>query len=132
MLGFINVLGRRSFDVLAPPLFAPKKSTAPVFVFSGHTKAVVSVKCVSAGSVLLSGSEDGTAMLWSLSSGACLQEFIGHTRPLRDVAVIDQVTVLTASRDSTIRARDVLFGDAFRTYQSSTKVTAVATGDQSG
>ncbi len=111
-------------------------TTIPEQVFMGHTATVFSVKCVSPGSVLLSGSEDTTAKLWSVSTGACLKTFFGHTGPIHDVAIVDQVTFLTASMDKTIMAWDAMSGDAFRTYENNTNsqypVTAVATGDQSG
>ena len=108
----------------------------PAQVFIGHTSTVSSIKCVSPGSVLLSGSEDYTAKLWSVSTGACLKTFFGHDGPIHDVAIVDQVTYLTASRDKTIKAWDAISGDAFRTYEnnrtSHQPVTAVATGDQPG
>lgn len=105
----------------------------PVRIFDGHTKAVFSVQCVSPGSVLLSGSEDKTAKLWSVSTGACLQSFVGHGGPIYDVAIVDQVTFLTASKDKTIRAWDAMSGEDFRTYENgSSSVTSVVTGAQSG
>eukprot|EP00531_Pseudo-nitzschia_arenysensis_P006587 CAMPEP_0116140094 /NCGR_PEP_ID=MMETSP0329-20121206/13656_1 /TAXON_ID=697910 /ORGANISM="Pseudo-nitzschia arenysensis, Strain B593" /LENGTH=820 /DNA_ID=CAMNT_0003635169 /DNA_START=135 /DNA_END=2597 /DNA_ORIENTATION=- len=111
-------------------------TSTPEQVFMGHTATVFAVKCVSPGSVLLSGSEDTTAKLWSVSTGSCLQTFFGHTGPVHDVAIVDQVTFLTASMDKTIMAWDAMSGDAFRTYENNTNsqypVTAVATGGQSG
>lgn len=114
----------------------PKVSATPAQIFSGHTKTVFAIQCVCPGAVLLSGSEDKTARLWSVSTGACLRTFVGHRGPVHDVAVVDQVTFLTASRDQTIMAWDALSGESFRTYDNRelapSPVTAVATGNQSG
>jgi WD40 repeat protein len=112
----------------------PFVSNSIARVFTGHKKTVNSVKCVSPGSVLLSGSDDKRAMLWSVSTGACLRIFSGHTGPIHDVAIVDQVTFLTASRDTTIMAWDAFSEDAFRTYESpqTLPITAVSTGDQNG
>ncbi len=109
--------------------------TVPVKVFDGHEAAVLSVKCVSPGSVLLSGSEDKLAKLWSVLTGACLQVFDGHKGPICDVAIVDQLTFLTASRDRTIRAWDAVTGKDVRTYENSdfdNPITAVSTAHQSG
>ena len=112
----------------------PSVSSSIARIFIGHTKTVNAVKCVSPGSVLLSGSEDKRAMLWSVSTGACLRIFSGHTGSIHDVAIVDQVTFLTASRDTTIMAWDAFSEDAFRTYKNpkSLPITAVSTGDQNG
>ena len=112
---------------------AIRTTATPSQVFNGHTATLFSIQCVSPSLVLVSGSEDKTARLWSVSTGACLRTFYGHTGPIYDVAIVDQVTFLTASGDKTIRAWDVVSGDAFRTHEnSSAAVTAVVNGDQSG
>ena len=123
------ILSSTTRNTIAPEAFTTLKG-----LFVGHTQTVVSIKCVSPGSVLLSGSLDGTAMLWSISTGACLQVFAEHTGPVHGVAVVDQVTILTASGDGNVKAWDALSGEAFRTYegQNSSPITAVTMGDQSG
>ena len=109
--------------------------TSPEQTFVGHKRTVFSIKCVSPGSVFLSGSEDRTAKLWSVSTGACLRTFAGHGGPVHDVAVVDQVTLLTASRDRAVRVWDTFSpGVPFRTYDHDNgyPVTAVSIGDQGG
>jgi WD40 repeat protein len=101
--------------------------------FTGHTGAVTSVKCVVPGLVLLSGSEDRTARLWSVETGACLRIFVGHADCVTSVGVVDSVTFLTGSRDTTIKVWDGISASCIRTYTGhSGTVTSVSTTSQSG
>lgn len=116
-----------SFTPSSEILSTPPMSSSFVHAFEGHTKTVNAVKCVSPGSFLLSGSEDKTAILWSVSTGESLKIFEGHTGPIHDVVIVDQVTFLTASRDTTIKVWDADSTKAFRTYKNPESITAVST-----
>jgi WD40 repeat protein len=100
--------------------------------FVGHAGAVLSVVCVSS-LVILTGSEDRTARLWSVESGSCLRIFLGHTDAVSSVAVVDNVTFLTGSKDTTIKVWDGISASCIRTYTGHTgPVTSVSATLQSG
>jgi len=100
----------------------------PTKEFIGHRAAVLSVVCVDPKSAILSGSQDGTARLWSLESGLCLRVFRGHSNGVHSVLAIDRVTFLTGSSDNTIRAWDALSGESLRVYEGhKSTVTALGT-----
>lgn len=112
-------------------LYQTKKISEKTFI--GHAGAVLSVECVSPGLVILSGSEDRTARLWGVESGACLRIFAGHSKAVTSVAVVDQVTFLTGSKDTTIKVWDAMSASCIRTYKGHTGgVTTVSTTSQSG
>ena len=54
--------------------------------FIGHRAAVLSVVSVDQKSAILSGSQDGTARLWSIDSGSCLRIFRGHLNGVHSVS----------------------------------------------
>lgn len=54
--------------------------------FIGHRAAVLSVVSVDQKSAILSGSQDGTARLWSIDSGVCLRIFRGHRNGVYSVS----------------------------------------------
>jgi WD40 repeat protein len=98
--------------------------------FLGHNGPVLSLACVEPGVAFLSGSQDGTARLWSLEQSNCLRIFIGHTGPVTTIAVVDPVTFLTGSKDTTIKIWDAFSAGCIRTYTGHTKgVTCVGTAE---
>jgi WD40 repeat protein len=104
----------------------------PDHVLVGHTGPVLSVTSVSR-QVLLTGSEDCTARVWSLADGSCLRIFVGHSQAVTTVAVVDPITFLTGSKDTTIKVWDGLSASCIRTYTGhSGTVTSVSTTFQSG
>ena len=54
--------------------------------FIGHRAAVLSVVSVDQKSAVLSGSQDGTARLWSTATGVCLRIFGGHQDGVHSVS----------------------------------------------
>jgi WD40 repeat protein len=56
------------------------RENGAVRLFQGHTGAILSIALVDDKTAILSGSRDGTARLWSLSSGQCLRVFSGACR----------------------------------------------------
>ncbi|MBA2307392.1 hypothetical protein H0W26_04635, partial [Candidatus Dependentiae bacterium] len=104
-----------------------------LFVFEGHTGEVTSVALSTDEEMVITGSSDGTARLWSTTKRerflACsptrnllfegkggihavlLGELNGHTAPVTSVAFSnDGKTVLTGSKDKTARLWDTATG----------------------
>lgn len=80
--------------------------------FGGHTGGVEAVAVTPDGRLLLTGSDDGTARLWDLQSGRCLQTFAGHTGEVSAVAVTpDGRFLVTGSPDGTVRFWDLATGN---------------------
>lgn len=63
--------------------------------FVGHRAAVLSVVSVDQKSAILSGSQDGTARLWSIDSGSCLRIFRGHLNGVHSVSYKSSILVFT-------------------------------------
>ena len=102
-------------------------------IFTGHTDAIVSVACMESRTectIVVSGSRDRTARLWSIDSGVCLRVFAGHQASVDAVSSIDEVTLLTGSFDTTVKVWDALTGKCLRTYSGHTAgVTGVSVTD---
>jgi WD40 repeat protein len=61
-------------------------SSKPTLEIKGHTKSVTSVELISpAGTQIVSGSEDGTVRIWTLSNGKQVRS-MNHGGPVTDVA----------------------------------------------
>ena len=66
------------------------------------------------GKYVLTGSEDKTARLWDLKTGAVVRQFSGHSQGLTAVAFSpDGRWIVTASQDSTTRLWDAASGKEF-------------------
>jgi WD40 repeat protein len=76
----------------------------------------------------LSGSRDKTVKLWNLANGREVQQFNGHSQPVRSVAFThDGRYAVSASEDGTIKVWDLGMGKEFRTFRGHTAaVTSVA------
>jgi WD40 repeat protein len=73
-------------------------------LLQAHTWRVNSLQFTPEGSLLLSGSRDKTAILWSLAEGTPIRVLEGHTDAINVVRISpDGRWVVTASNDQTIR-----------------------------
>ncbi|MDT8304723.1 MAG: protein kinase [Anaerolineae bacterium] len=86
----------------------------------GHTNWVNAVAFSPDGKSALSGSADGTLILWDVASGTLVRHFAGHTAGVTSVA-FDPVpsadgkqTALSGSEDNTLILWDVTSGQALR------------------
>ncbi|ORX94622.1 WD40 repeat-like protein [Basidiobolus meristosporus CBS 931.73] len=57
-------------------------------LFKGHTEPAHSLALSFDGTLLISGSEDGSAMVWDVTSRQMLRSFTQHKGPITNVAVI--------------------------------------------
>jgi WD40 repeat protein len=84
--------------------------------FEGHENEVSSVAFSPDGQMILTGSFDGTAKLWS-SGGAALHTFEGHEDLVTSVAFSpDGQTILTGSWDGTAKLWSSSEGTALQTF----------------
>ena len=99
---------------LVPPIMVlggpPQDSwPADTHVFKGHSRGVNSVAYSSDGRFVVTGSDDKTAKVWDVASGACVATLEGHSDGVSSVAYSsDGRFVVTGSYDNTAKVRDVL------------------------
>src|SRR5690606_15289705 len=68
-----------------------------------HPDGVISVAFSPDGQTVLSGSDDGTLILWDVRTGERLHTFEGHTRTVSDITFSpDGQTALSGSWDHTL------------------------------
>lgn len=73
----------------------------------GHRDQIIALNFSPDGQLLLTGSKDGTAILWDLN-GKILRHFIGHTDDVTHVSFSpDGQSVLTGSRDHNLKLWDL-------------------------
>ncbi|XP_037691712.1 WD repeat-containing protein 86 isoform X2 [Choloepus didactylus] len=73
------------------------------------------------GQRLLTGSEDGTARLWSTADGQCCALFQGHDSYVT-FCQLENDAAFTCSADHTIRKWDVLTGQCLAVYRGHTSI----------
>ena len=96
-----------------PPTPAPTWLT-----LTGHTDGVNSVAFSRDGSLLASGSRDGTIRLWRVSDGALMRTLTGHGDWVNSVAFSRDGSLLASgSRDCTVRVRRVSDGALVHTLK---------------
>jgi len=77
----------------------------------GHSGPVRAVAITPDGTVVITGSTDGTARLWNVRTGVELVKLVGHTKTVNGVAATtDGSRVATASSDNTTRVWDATSG----------------------
>jgi WD40 repeat protein len=70
------------------------------------------------GKLVLTGSDDGTAILWDAASGQLLRTFSGHSNSVRSVAMsADGKRILTGSEDTTAILWDAISGQQLRVFE---------------
>ncbi|KXZ50190.1 hypothetical protein GPECTOR_17g827 [Gonium pectorale] len=102
-------------------------------VFSGHGKAIASVKFAPSGGLLATGSADKTVGLWNLTTGARLRTFSGHAAGISDVAWHPNERYLaTAADDHSLKLWDVETGACLRTLTGHTNYVFCCNFDAPG
>lgn len=77
-------------------------------VMNGHTMAIKCVALSSDNKQIVTGSDDGTAKVWTVSDGSLVANLVKHDAPINDVAFSpDGKLIATASQDKTARIWDL-------------------------
>ena len=119
-----------------PPPSAPRATAgqqqqqqqAAVRVLRGHDAPVRAVACTPDGTMMVTGSDDRTAALWSLADGLLAREFKGHDDGVDAVAVTaDGAALVTRSNDHAVRLWTLATGEMLHLFRSLGFVRAIAT-----
>jgi WD40 repeat protein/serine/threonine protein kinase len=88
-------------------------------VLSGHTKPITSARFSRSQAKVITGSQDGTIILWDLRSGAPLFIFRGHRKPIVDAALSpDETRLVSSSFNSRTRVWDAMSGQVLSTVDT--------------
>jgi len=95
---------------------------APVYVggelVAGHSKAITSAAFSTDGTLVATGSEDKTVILWNAELGSQMRAFKSHTAAVRGVALSpDGTQLLSGGDDGTAIVWNVQSGQAARTLK---------------
>jgi WD40 repeat protein/uncharacterized caspase-like protein len=97
-----RILLIRAGDLIRLPLLDPQGETPEMVLQTGHTDVVTSVSFSPEGKMALTGSYDGTAILWDAATGHKLRSFRGHVGSILAVAFSPNGRqILTGSSDFT-------------------------------
>ena len=121
-----NEQRRRPLQIIRSGLQRPSGSL--LYVLTGHRGRVVTVALTGDGTRAITGSDDGTAIVWDLGTGTALRTLTGHERPVNAVAVTgDGAWVVTGSDDQTAIVWNLASGERRYTLVGHKEwVTAVA------
>lgn len=90
-------------------------ASAPLWrVLRGHTAAVTSV--AAAGTVAITGSEDGTAHVWDTRTGASIYDLRPGCGPVRQVLVADDARLALTVCHAVARSWDLTSGASLRSF----------------
>lgn len=104
----------------------PRVDPLLIRTFTGHSKSVYPLEFIAAGDnwnlrerqlydrdLLITGSADCTARIWSITLGECLKELVGHTAPIFSIQVAHELnnTIFTAGGDGIIHSYCPITGD---------------------
>ena len=90
------------------------ESPALVRILAGHERAVWSVAVSPDGRHAVTGSEDGTAVVWDLATGRQLCKFAGHWGEVCSVVSLDGRHAVTGSGNHTAVVWDLATGQRLR------------------
>ena len=81
-------------------------------ILSGHKDYVRSLSFSLDGTLLVSGSDDGTSKLWDVQTGGVIKTFCGHIDWVYSVSIsVDNAIVASGSQDKTICLWNIKTGD---------------------
>jgi WD40 repeat protein len=90
-------------DVLMVVYEFMARGMQPQAVWKGHAKSVNSVSFSRDGVTILSGSTDAEGKLWRASSKELVNTLLGHSQAVSASCFVNDGTVITASKDKTLK-----------------------------
>ncbi|KAI5942735.1 WD repeat-containing protein 86 [Manis javanica] len=119
MLGRLSIAGR---SLLVPHLAGTMGGGGSALrVCADHRGGINWLSLSPDGQRLLTGSEDGTARLWSTADGQCCALLQGHESYVTFCQLEDEAA-FTCSADRTIRKWDVLNGQCLQVFRGHTSI----------
>ena len=92
-------LTRKIIKIMLTPQYLQQKKSIPSDILTGHSGWVKSVAFSPDGTILASGSADGTIKLWDTKTGTEIRTFTEHKRPVESVAFSPDGTILASESD---------------------------------
>jgi len=109
-----------------------KSSSRPTSIFKGHTQPVRSLAKIS-DDLFVSGANDGSIRIWSLSSGQLVRHLDGHESFVYSVDVLPSGELVSGGEDRSMRVWAAESGDLVQTITlpatSVWSVVALSSGD---
>ncbi len=94
----------------------------------GHGEVVKTIKFLSGGKFILTGSRDKTIKLWDTSTGGEMRNFVGHQHTINDLDFSDHGTIFSSSADKTAKAWELTSGEVlWQSKEFEGFVTSVST-----
>lgn len=111
--------GRKALrDVYKTMKLASKRSLR---VLKGHTTDVTAIAISADGQFAVSGGQDQTLRLWSLSTGKCLKVLEGHEHYVSAISITANGRfAISGSRDTTLRLWNLSRGRCLRVFEGHT------------
>ena len=111
-----NLLARRLLYNHPVKHYLLAQITLPSKTLQGHTERISSAKFNGAGNMIVTASDDHTAMIWDAKTGECVTTLTGHTDPVNSAEFNDAGDkIVTASFDRTVKIWDVSSGECLAT-----------------
>ncbi|XP_058389505.1 WD repeat-containing protein 86 isoform X2 [Diceros bicornis minor] len=114
-------LAGRSLLLVLPPTGGMGGGGSALRVCADHRGGINWLSLSPDGQRLLTGSEDGTARLWSTADGQCCALLQGHESYVTFCQLEDEAA-FTCSADCTIRKWDVLTGQCLQVFRGHTSI----------
>jgi WD40 repeat protein len=106
-----------SLDNNAPPSFTQQPLKARLMIHSGHSAAVKCIAINNDNTLVASGGEDNTVVLWHLASQKPIHRFEGHVGTISSVALrSDGKYLFTGSHDKTARMWETATAKEIRSF----------------
>ncbi|MBF0518657.1 MAG: protein kinase [Nitrospirae bacterium] len=94
----------------------------PYKVFDGHSKKITEMILSNDSRFLLSGSADGSIILWDINTGECSKTFEGHNGSVTSVSISqDSRLALSGGSDHTIKLWDTATGKFVKSLHAHTQ-----------
>ena len=109
------------------------RTPVELMVFEGHDHAVLAADWNPRDSLVLTGSQDGTARVWNLETGGEITSFLGHSGGISAVAWSpDGQRALTASWDNTARLWNPHSGEQLALFEGHLDLVASVVWSRDG